>query len=83
MGKKTGVRQQEGEDVLKNTKQNSACSLTTEEKESRIMSKITEPWVQATHTRLLTHTHIHTSIHTYSHPGAHALPRASLPSVRA
>lgn len=46
---KKGVRQQEGGRCAKNKKQNSACSLSTEEKERRIMSKITEPWVQAAH----------------------------------
>lgn len=47
--KKKGGDGSKEEDVLKNKKQNSACSLSTEEKERRIMSKITEPWVQAVH----------------------------------
>lgn len=42
-----GVRRQEGEGCAKNKEQNSACSLSTEEKERRIMSKITELWVHA------------------------------------
>ena len=43
--RKIRVRQWEGGRCAKNKRQNNGCSLSTEEKERRIMSKITEPWV--------------------------------------
>lgn len=43
------LKKKKGGGRAKNKKQNSVCSLSTEGKERRIMSKITEPWVQAVH----------------------------------